>query len=69
MARVQVERCPTCGRRRGEKHVITTRVPSLRQLERMANAATVPATDGCTVEPDGYCEHGHQSWLLRLHYI
>jgi len=22
------------------------------------------ATDGCEVEPDGVCEHGHPSWLL-----
>ena len=22
------------------------------------------ATDGCIVEPDGVCEHGHPSWLL-----
>jgi hypothetical protein len=69
MALVQVDQCPTCGRLRGQKHRIVTRVPSLARLERMANAAAVPATDGCMVEPDGYCEHGHQSWLLRLHYI
>lgn len=24
------------------------------------------ATDGCLVEPDGICPHGHPSWLLRL---
>lgn len=23
------------------------------------------ATDGCPVEPDGLCPHGHPSWLLR----
>lgn len=22
------------------------------------------ATDGCWVEPDGVCPHGHPSWLL-----
>jgi hypothetical protein len=22
------------------------------------------ATDGCWVEPDGICPHGHPSWLL-----
>lgn len=27
------------------------------------------ATDGCQVEPDGYCEHGHVSWLLYLGLI
>ena len=25
---------------------------------------TCEATDGCWVEPDGICEHGHPSWLL-----
>lgn len=24
------------------------------------------ATDGCTIEPDGVCPHGHPSWLIRL---
>ena len=27
------------------------------------------ATDGCTVEPDGWCEHGHVSWLIYLGLI
>ena len=27
------------------------------------------ATDGCTVEPDGYCPHGYPSWLLQLGII
>jgi hypothetical protein len=27
------------------------------------------ATDGCVIEPDGVCEHGHPSWLLRLGLI
>jgi hypothetical protein len=27
------------------------------------------ALDGCWVEPDGTCEHGEPSWLLRLGYI
>lgn len=26
-------------------------------------------TDGCLVEPDGICRHGHPSWLLRLGVI
>ncbi len=29
----------------------------------------VDATDGCQVEPDGMCEHGHPSWLIRLGLI
>ena len=27
------------------------------------------ATDGCWVEPDGICEHGHPSWLLIMGLI
>ena len=27
------------------------------------------ATDGCWVEPDGTCQHGCQSWLLKLGLI
>lgn len=44
-------------------------VPEPDQLEELE--ATImgdenaTATDGCDVEPDGTCEHGHPSWLLR----
>ena len=27
------------------------------------------ATDGCIVEHDGTCQHGHPAWLLRLGLI
>ena len=27
------------------------------------------ATDGCCVEPDGVCPHGHPSWLIVLGII
>lgn len=27
------------------------------------------ATDGCQIEPDGICYHGHPSWLLKLGLI
>lgn len=27
------------------------------------------ATDGCWIEPDGVCQHGHPSWMLRLGLI
>ena len=27
------------------------------------------ATDGCWVEPDGECEHGHPSWLIAMGLI
>lgn len=31
--------------------------------------STAGATDGCTVESDGVCEHGHPSWLIHLGFI
>lgn len=27
------------------------------------------ASDGCTVEPDGICPHGHPSWEVRYGLI
>lgn len=33
------------------------------------DAGGCDATDGCWVEPDGTCEHGHPSWALRLGLI
>lgn len=40
--------------------------PDEEELERFALDGVCDTTDGCTVEPDGYCEHGHVSWLLYL---
>lgn len=47
----------------------TTPTPTDEQLERWMEDGVAEATDGCTVEPDGYCPHGHPSWLLRLRMI
>jgi len=69
MARVAVETCRTCHRKYGELHKATGRSPSLAKLERWSNDGVAKATDGCRVEPDGVCEHGHVSWLRRLGYI
>ncbi|WP_419603160.1 hypothetical protein [Thiolapillus sp.] len=33
------------------------------------NDGICEATDGCLVEPDGTCEHGCPSWLVRLGFI
>jgi len=38
-------------------------------LERWVFEGVARATDGCEVEPDGTCEHGHGSWLLLLGFI
>jgi len=66
---VDVEKCVKCGRVRGERHKVTMRVPNDRTMERWVADGVAKATDGCKVEPDGTCRHGHLSWLLRLGVI
>jgi hypothetical protein len=46
-----------------------TEQPDVQQLAEWTAEAGCEATDGCWVEPDGMCEHGHPSWMLRLGYI
>lgn len=46
--------------------VPTVAEPDEDQLEMWLLDEICEATDGCTVEPDGTCSHGHPSWLLRL---
>jgi hypothetical protein len=43
--------------------------PPVEDLMAMDFDGVCEATDGCTVEPDGHCPHGHPSWLLRLGMI
>ena len=40
--------------------------PSDEQIEEWVMDDVCEATDGCTVEPDGTCPHGHVSWLIYL---
>ena len=47
----------------------TDDVPDLEQLTEWVSDGICEATDGCIVEPDGTCEHGRPSWLLRLGMI
>jgi hypothetical protein len=44
----------------------TVEEPDIEGLMEMADEGGCEATDGCWVEPDGVCEHGHPSWL-RYH--
>ena len=44
----------------------TTDRPSDDQIERWVYDSVVDATDGCRVEADGRCPHGHPSWLLAV---
>ena len=69
MAKVEVDKCESCGRTRGERHVATVPAPDIEELEGGMDDGGCEATDGCWVEPDGVCEHGHQSWLLRMGLI
>jgi hypothetical protein len=43
--------------------------PDYEALEYMVFDGVAEATDGCTTEPDGSCEHGHPSWLVYLGFI
>jgi len=43
--------------------------PSLADLMELDERGGCEATDGCWVEPDGGCEHGHVSWLVYLGLI
>lgn len=47
----------------------TVERPTLDELEEIVIDSVCPATDGCEVEPDGTCPHGHVSWLLYLGLI
>lgn len=47
----------------------TTEQPTFELLEEWDKECRCEATDGCSVEPDGICEHGYPSWLLFLGMI
>jgi len=47
----------------------TEPAPNFEQLESWVVDSVVEATDGCDIEPDGICQHGHPSWLLYLGLI
>jgi hypothetical protein len=45
------------------------KMPSMKTMEKYSNDGIAKATDGCKVEPDGECCHGHKSWLLVIGVI
>ena len=48
----------------------TTEEPTTEELtDWVMNDGDVEATDGCPIEPDGVCPHGHPSWLIKLGLI
>jgi hypothetical protein len=54
---------------RVEVHRLSSAAPNLEILMEWEAQGFCEATDGCIVEPDGTCPHGHQSWLLELGMI
>jgi len=53
----------------GEKHKAIGKRPSFATMTRWSDNGIAKATDGCKVEPDGTCSHGHSSWMLVLGLI
>ena len=51
------------------KPYLAMKQPSIATLQRWSFDGVAKATDGCTVEPDGKCEHGKPSWLIELGLI
>lgn len=47
----------------------TQDAPTFSELKEWDESGDSFATDGCSTEPDGVCEHGHPSWLLYLGYL
>jgi len=47
----------------------TTDIPDDDELQEMVSDGYCEATDGCEVESDGVCPHGHPSWILRMGLI
>ena len=43
--------------------------PDMDTLEQWMWEGIAEATDGCPIEVDGICIHGHRSWFLVLGYV
>lgn len=46
-----------------------TEQPTLGDMEEWMNTGIAETTDGCSVEPDGTCPHGCNSWMIELGLI
>jgi len=40
--------------------------PSAEDVMRWVVSGVCQTTDGCWVDPDGYCQHGKPSWLIVI---
>ena len=48
----------------------TVAKPTMSELEDWLMDVEYPyATDGCQIEPDGICQHGHPCWMLVMGFI
>ena len=47
----------------------TVSEPDIVDLQEWMEESGCEATDGCWVEPDGKCPHGHVSWLIYMGMI
>lgn len=47
----------------------TSPEPTMEDVGRWILDSICEATDGCIVEPDGVCHHGHVSWLVYVGII
>ena len=52
-----------------DKRTIKYTKPDIEQLQIWDEEGGCETPDGCWVEPDGTCEHGHKSWLLIMGMI
>ena len=52
-----------------DKRTIKYTKPDIEQLQMWDEEGGCETPDGCWVEPDGTCEHGHKSWLLIMGLI
>jgi hypothetical protein len=47
----------------------TEEEPDLETLQHWMGDGMGEATDGCQIENDGMCEHGHPAWMIVLGYV
>jgi hypothetical protein len=47
----------------------TTDEPDVETIEEWFFGGYCLATDGCKVEPDGWCPHGYVSWMIQMGLI
>ena len=52
-----------------DKRTIKYTKPDIEQLQMWDEEGGCETPDGCWVEPDGTCEHGHKWWLLIMGMI